>query len=155
MSSWLYIRFLFRIGITEEICKREYLEEIKNIDHTKDVKNIININKKLEEIRNRTHSSHNRKNIECASSISLLEGVYYHNGYPCGVDACLKNDYQPVGIQSCGIPINNAHDSKRYVVASPSRTYYAYCAKATNNRIKRKEEEKNKMKNAAKVILLN
>ena len=149
MTFFLYIRFLFRIGITEEICKREYLEEIKNIDHTKDVKNIININKKLEEIRNRTHSSHNRKNIECASSISLLEGVYYYHR---------NSPDNPVGVQICGtlashLP-HNRHRSYG-VVVSPSRIYYAYCAKETENRIKRKEEEKIKMKNAAKVILLN
>ena len=147
---------MLRLGITQELCKKEYSSKIQDLIKDDPIKHLDKINEmkaKIDKLKD--NKTNNRKKIECASSNSLLEGVYYHNGYPCGVDACLKNDYQPVGIQSCGIQINNAHDSKRYVVASPSRTYYAYCAKATNNRIKRKEEEKNKMKNAAKVILLN
>ena len=36
-------------------------------------------------------------------------------------------------------------------IRSPARTYYAFCAKETTNRIKRKEAERKKLRDGEKV----
>ena len=127
---------LFRIGITQELCKKEYLAELQNVDNTKDLKDISILTEKKKKLMDR------KTKIECASSNSLLEGVYYlHYSGP-----------HPVGSQLCG---NIARHQLRHdhpgLVESPSRTYYAYCAKATENKKKKQEAEKIQMKKAAKV----
>ena len=128
-----HVKTLFRFGITVALCKKQYFAEIEAIDHTKDLNKIVEINKKIENLE-----SGNEK-AECESSRSLLEGVYYvdHDGPD-----------KPVGVQICGdLGYRDAHGYRsRGVIASPGRTYYAYCAKETENRIKRKED----LKKAAK-----
>ena len=128
---------MFRIGITQELCKKEYLAELQNVDNTKDLKDISILTEKKKKLMDR------KTKIECASSNSLLEGVYYLH----------YSGAHPVGSQLCGKigRHHHWHHDHPGLVESPSRTYYAYCAKETENRIKRKEEEKIKMKNAAKV----
>ena len=119
---------LFRIGITQELCKKEYLAELQNVDNTKDLKDISILTEKKKKLMDR------KTKIECASSNSLLEGVYYlHYSGP-----------HPVGSQLCG-NIGRHHQWRHDhpgLVESPSRTYYAYCAKATETKIKKQEAEK-------------